>query len=164
MANIITGIRIVCSMILWFCPVFSPSFYLFYITAGLTDMIDGTVARMTRTATEFGARLDTFADFVFAAVGLCKLLPALDVPMWVYLWTALIALIKAANLISGYVLRKKPVTLHTLLNKVTGALLFILPLTLPVVDFGRSAALVCAVATAAAVQEGHYIRTGRVIP
>ena len=40
-------------------------------------------------------------------------------------------------------------------------LLFILPLTLPVVELKYSAPLVCALATFAAIQEGHYIRTGK---
>ena len=47
------------------------------------------------------------------------------------------------------------------MNKVTGILLFLLPLTLPVVELKYSAPLVCTVATFAAIQEGHYIRTGR---
>jgi len=47
------------------------------------------------------------------------------------------------------------------MNKVTGILLFILPLTLPVVELKYSTPLVCAVATFAAIQEGHFIRTER---
>jgi len=41
MADIITGIRIVCSIALLFCPLFSQVFYALYITAGISDMIDG---------------------------------------------------------------------------------------------------------------------------
>lgn len=52
-ANIITGIRIVSSVIMLFCQVFSPAFYSFYIVAGVSDMIDGIVARKTGTASEF---------------------------------------------------------------------------------------------------------------
>ena len=63
MANIITGIRILCSIALLFFPAFSPSFYALYIAAGVSDMIDGTVARKTGTASEFGSKLDTAADF-----------------------------------------------------------------------------------------------------
>ena len=40
-------------------------------------------------------------------------------------------------------------------------LLFVLPLTVPVVTLKYSAPLVCTAATFAAIQEGHYIRTGR---
>ena len=161
MANIITSIRIICSIALLFCPELSAAFYVLYVTAGFTDMIDGTIARKTNTVSEFGSKLDTIADFMFIVVCLIKLLPALNIAAWMYGWAAIIALIKVINVVFGYVMRKKLVTLHTAMNKVTGALLFALPLTMSVIDLEYSAAVVCTVATFAAVQEGHYIRTGR---
>ena len=160
-ANLITGTRILCSIALLFCQPFSPSFVVLYLVSGLTDMTDGAVARRSNTASEFGAKLDTAADFVFVAVCLWKLLPMLSVPLWLWLWIGGIALIKAVNLLSGYVLQKRFVAMHTLMNKVTGVLLFLLPLTLPILELPYSAPLVCAVATFAAVQEGHFIRTGK---
>lgn len=160
-ANLITGTRILCSVVLLFCPAFSQPFYVLYFVAGLTDMIDGPVARKTGTVNKLGAKLDTAADFVFVAVCLWKLLPSLAVPLWLWIWIVLIALIKMINIISGYVIQKKYVANHTVMNKVTGILLFVLPLTLPVVELKYSALLVCTVATFAAIQEGHYIRKGR---
>ncbi len=71
----------------------------------------------------------------------------------------MIAVIKAVNLISGYVTRKKIVVLHTIMNKVTGILLFVLPLTLKIIDLKYSGAIASAVATFAAIQEGYMIRT-----
>lgn len=94
MANIITGIRIVLSVALLFCPALSPMFYVLYIAAGFSDMIDGAVARKTDTVSEFGSRLDTIADIVFVVVCLIKLLPVLDFPFWIYIWIAIIAFIK----------------------------------------------------------------------
>lgn len=160
MANLITGLRIVFSVVLLFCPVFSPAFYALYIAAGVTDMIDGAVARKTGTVSEFGAKLDTTADFVLVVVCLIKLLPAIHVPAWLVIWIAVIAVIKAINLVSGYVMRKEMVVLHTKMNKVTGLLLFVLPLTFTFLDLKYSGAAVSAVATFAAIQEGHWIRTG----
>ena len=71
----------------------------------------------------------------------------------------MIAVIKAINLVSGYVIRKEIVVLHTVMNKVTGILLFILPLTLHFIDLKYSGVVVSAAATFAAIQEGHIIRT-----
>ena len=159
MANLITCIRIVCSIALLFCPVFSPAFYALYITAGVSDMIDGAVARRTGTVSDFGAKLDTAADFVLVVVCLIKLLPVLHVPIWLIIWIIVIAVIKAINLISGYIMRKEIIVLHTAMNKVTGLLLFVLPLTLTFLDLKYSGAVVSAVATFAAIQEGHLIRT-----
>ena len=161
MANIITGFRVLISIALLFCPVFSPAFCVLYLIAGLSDMIDGTIARKMNTVTEFGARFDTAADFVFVVVCLIKLLPVISMPLWLCVWIAMIALIKIINIISGYIVQKKLVAVHSVMNKVTGVLLFILPLTFPIIPLTYSAIPVCAVATLAAVQEGHFIRTGR---
>ena len=159
MANIITVIRILCSITILFCPVFSVAFYSLYITAGLTDMIDGWVARKTNTVSVFGSKLDTIADIIFVIVCLFKLIPVLDIPTWLYIWIGIITLIKVINIVSGYVVQKQFVAVHSVMNKVTGILLFILPLTCSFIELKYSAAVVCAIATFAAIQEGHFIRT-----
>ena len=161
MANIITGIRIICSIALLFVPAFSPAFCVLYLTAGISDIADGAVARRTGTESRFGSKLDTAADLVLAAVCLIKMIPVLDIPLWLTVWTAVIALIKVINIVSGCVMHKGFAALHTAANKVTGIALFLLPLTLSVIDLRHSGAAACVLATFAAVQEGHYIRTGR---
>ena len=161
MANIITSLRIVCGFALLFCPVFSPAFYVLYIVAGFSDMIDGSIARRTGTASEFGSTLDTAADFVLVIVCLIKILPIIRIPLWLIIWIIVIGVIKVINLVSGYVMRKEWGVLHTVMNKVTGMLLFVLPLTLTLLDPTYGGAFVSAVATFAAIQEGHLIRTGR---
>ena len=159
MANIITCIRIACSIAVLFCPVFSPAFFALYIIAGVSDTIDGTVARKTGTVSEFGTKLDTAADFVMVAVCLIKLIPVVHIPGWLIIWIVVIAVIKTTNLISGYAVRKEIVALHTVMNKVTGFFLFLLPLTLSFIELKYSGAVVSALATFAAIQEGHLIRT-----
>ena len=161
MANTITFFRIAASIVLLFCPVFSPAFYVFYIAAGLSDMLDGFVARKINTASRFGARLDTIADFVLVVVCLIKLLPILSIPAWLYIWIGIIALIKVVNIVSGFAVQKRFVAVHSAMNKATGALLFLLPLTISTVPVKTSVIVVCAAATFAAIQEGHFIRTGR---
>ncbi len=161
MANIITGIRIVCSIALLFFPVVSPAFYTLYLIAGASDMIDGAIARKTGTASEFGSKLDTAADFVLVAVCLIKMIPVLDIPIWLIIWITVIALIKTINIIFGYVKRKEFVVAHTVMNKVTGVLLFALPMTVTLIDLKYSGAAVCAVATVAAIQEGLAERNTR---
>ena len=159
MANILTISRIIFSIMLLLFPAFSPAFYFLYLTAGFTDMIDGTVARKTNSVSELGSKLDSAADFLLVVVCFIKLMPILSIPFWLWIWIILIAIIRLFNLISGYILRKEIIVKHTALNKITGALLFILPLTISFVEIKYSGALVCTVATVAAVQEGHLIRT-----
>ena len=161
MADAITYFRMAAGIVLLFCPVFSHAFYVFYIAAGLYDMLDGFVARKTDTVSKSGARLDTIADFVFAAVCLIRLLPVLGIPAWLYAWIGIIAFIKAVNIISGFAVQKKFAAVHSVMNKAAGAMLFLMPLTIPAVPLKYSATVVCAVATFAAIQEGHFIRTER---
>lgn len=159
MANFITSLRIVLSIGLLFCPPLSLVFYILYILAGLTDMIDGAIARKTDTASEFGSKLDTAADFVFVAVCMIKLIPILSIPAWIYVWTALIVLIKVINVVSGYFIYKRFVAVHTVMNKVAGGVLFALPILLPFIKLEYGSVIACSVATFAAIQGGHYIRT-----
>ena len=157
LANILTVCRILGSILLLFIPVFSAAFCSVYLLSGFTDMIDGTVARMTGSAGRFGEKLDTAADIVFVAAALIRFLPHLSIPLWLWIWGGGIAVIKIGNILLGYVFRKQFTACHTILNKVTGVLLFFLPLTGAVVDFRYGSMAVCAVATAAAIQEGIYI-------
>ena len=164
MANLITSCRILFSLLLLFFPALSPGFYGLYLAAGLSDMLDGFVARRTNSASPLGAKLDSMADIVFLAVCLIKLLPVLALPVWLWVWVGLIALLRLVNVVSGFVRRKKLVLLHTRANKLTGALLFLLPLSLGFLNISCTAVPLCALASFAAIQEGHFIRTGRDIP
>ena len=157
MANILTGFRLFGSVLLLFVPVFSAAFYFIYLLCGFTDMIDGTVARKTGSVSRFGEKLDTAADIVFVAAALIKFLPNLLIPLWLWIWGGGIAAIKVGNILLGYVFWKEFAVLYTILNKVTGLLLFLLPLTGAAVAFRYSSIAVCAVATASAIQEGFYV-------
>ena len=161
MANILTISRIILSVLLLCTHPFSYSFYILYVLCGLTDAVDGFIARKTGSASEPGAKLDTAADFDFVVVCLIKLLPFIELPIHLLIWTVIIALIKIINIISGFIVQKKFVAAHTILNKVTGAMLFVLPLTVSFVDLRYSGSIVCAVATFAAIQEGHFVRMKR---
>ena len=158
-ANILTGCRILGSILLLFFPVFSVEFYILYILCGFSDMIDGTIARKTHSTSELGAKMDTASDFVFVIVSLIKLLPAIHIPGWLWIWGSVIAIVKVSNIIWGAVSKKQFISLHTILNKITGLLLFLLPLTLSFVELKYSSIVVCSMATFAAMQEGFYIVT-----
>ena len=94
MANIITLFRIVFSILILFFPTFSKAFYFLYLIAGLSDMLDGYIARRTNSVTRLGSLLDTIADTIFFIVCFIKLIPFLEIPIWIIIWIFLIALIK----------------------------------------------------------------------
>ena len=150
-ANILTGCRILGSILLLFFPVFSVEFYILYILCGFSDMIDGTIARKTHSTSELGDKMDTAADFVFVIVSLIKLLPAIHIPGWLWIWGSVIAIVKVSNIIWGAVSKKQFISLHTIMNKVTGLLLFLLPLTISFMELEYIAIAVCSIATISAI-------------
>ena len=152
-ANILTGCRILGSVLLLSFPAFSLGFYITYLFCGFSDMIDGTIARKTNAVSQFGSKLDTVADFVFLMVSIFKLLPTIHIPRWLWTWSGVIAIIKIGNFVWGYISKKQFISLHTVLNKVTGLLLFLLPLTLRFVEPIYSSAIVCFMATLSAIHE-----------
>ena len=162
-ANIITCCRILGSVLLLFYPAFSVEFYVIYIICGLTDIVDGTIARKTNSTSNFGAKLDTIADFVFVFVCSIKILPTLQIPLWLWVWIFIVALIKIFYIALVFIHKKKLLSIHSILNKITGFALFILPLTLSFVEIKYSSVVVCLIATFSAIQEGYYIGTGREI-
>ena len=166
MANSITGARIVCALALIFCPTFSRRFYALYIFGGVSDVLDGIVARYLGKETKFGARLDTVADVIFTVTVIIKVLRAVSIPAWIVIWTVCIAVIKCINIISGFVIDKRFVSEHTLSNKICGILLFAVPLCigrLPWYSLAPLIILTCVTATVAAIREGYYIRAGKEI-
>ena len=160
-ANILTGCRIFGSILLLFFPAFSAAFYIIYLFCGFSDMTDGAVAKKTNSTGKFGSRPDTVADIVFTAASIIKLLPAMHIPVWLLTWGGIIAVIKTGNIIFGYVFKKQFISLHTVMNKVTGLMLFILPLTISFAELKYTAAVVCSVATISAIQECVYVVTDR---
>ena len=162
-ANILTGCRIYGSILLLLFPAFSVEFYIIYLLCGFSDMIDGTIARKTNSTSKFGSQLDTVADFVFVVVSLFRLFPEIQIPGWLWIWGGVIAIIKISNIVWGYVCKKQFISLHTLMNKATGLLLFLLPLTISFVELKYVAMAVCSVATLSAIQEGYYVITDRAL-
>ena len=160
-ANIITGSRMAFSLPLVFIPLSSVWFAILYLYCGLTDMIDGTIARKADAVSKFGAGLDTLADSVFVAVCFVKILPLMRFPSWLRTWIVMIAIIKIGNVVWGSVSHKKPVSAQTVLSKISGFLLFLLPLTFGFIEPIYSCAIVCLAATLAAIHEVYHTRKGK---
>ena len=128
-ANFLTADRMVLALVLLAAEPLSPAFLALYTAAGITDMLDGPVARGTGGASAFGARLDSAADLVFFTAAAIRLLPCLWplLPPAVRLGTLAAAFLRGA-VFTLCLLRLGCVpALHTRLNKLAGAGLFCLP-------------------------------------
>ena len=133
-------------------------FWVLYVVAGPTDMLDGFLARRWGVESRFGARLDSMADFVFVLAVGYKLFPWLKLPAALWMMIGLIALVKIVNAVSSYVVNHKVAFLHTKANKLTGFLLFVGLMTIGESCFIPVAWVIACIALFAAIQEGHRIR------
>ena len=157
--NAITILRFLGAICLLFFGVNSIAFWAIYFACGLSDMLDGYLARKLGCTSKIGALLDSLADVVFVACCCYKLIPLLDFPNWLWILGGVIIAIKIINQLSALVMYKKCFFPHTIANKVTGVLLFV---GVPLILFLESIVpmiVIAAVATFAAVQEEHFIRT-----
>ena len=158
--NVISMLRIAGSIGLLFCDVKGWPFWSLYVLCGLSDILDGWLARRLHAETEAGAILDSVADIVFVACCATRLLPVLEIPAWLWVWAGIIVTIKIINQISALAVCKRFCFPHTVANKQTGLLLF---LTVPGILWSViPVSIAAAIATFSAVQEGHFIRTKQV--
>ena len=158
--NVISAFRIAGSIGLLFCDVTGWPFWMLYALCGISDMVDGWLARKLYAETKAGAILDSVADIVLVACCAIRLLPVLEIPTWLWIWAGVIAFIKMVNQVSALVVCKRFCFPHTVANKLTGLLLF---LTVPTMFWSMiPVSIVAAFATFAAMQEGHFIRTKQV--
>lgn len=153
--NIISVLRIASSIGLLFCNVTGWPFWVVYTLCGISDMVDGWLARKLHAETKAGAILDSVADIVFVVCCAVRLIPMLAIPTWLWIWAGVIVFIKMVNQVLTLLVYKRFFFPHTIVNKLTGLLLF---LALP--SAFRSVipiSIVAVIATFVAVQEGHYI-------
>ena len=161
-ANYLSISRAIMSIILAISETFSFPFYIIYIYCGISDMLDGFIARKSKNESKIGARLDSASDIIFVIVAIIKILPVLHLSDGIVIWAVIIALIKMINVICSFIYYKKLVLLHTIANKITGLILFIAPLIIVNVNSIIFELIICIVAMFSAIQEGHYIRTKKI--
>ena len=153
LANIITLTRILFSMLLLFTAAFSRDFYLCYLICGISDMLDGSVARYFHSESEFGSRLDSLADFIFFAISCFKILPNIKITYVFMIWAGLIFIIRLICIGINYRKDRSDYITHSFLNKLTGFLLFISVLFIKNVDLNTMLTVLCFSASMAAGYE-----------
>ena len=158
--NIISALRILGAIFLLFFYPANVAFWVIYGLCGISDMLDGYLARKLLAESKTGAVLDSVADICFVTCCAIRLVPAVQIPTWLWIWAGVIVAIKIVNQVSALVVCKRFCFPHTKANRLTGLLLF---LSVPTVFWSIIPfAIVAGVASFAAVQEGHFIRTRKV--
>lgn len=109
--NILTFGRLVLTVIFLIMLLYSPTVanharfldiaFIIFVIAGLTDIIDGKVARMLKVTSKLGRMMDPLADKIlvcgtficFAIIGEPKLFTIPEIPMTVIRWTVVAVLV-----------------------------------------------------------------------
>ena len=143
------------SLILLVPSLPSAGFLAVYTLAGLTDALDGWLARKTGTASDFGARLDSIADLLFFVVLLFRISPLLwqELPVIVWYAAAVILLVRLAAFSVAAIRYRRFAALHTWLNKLTGGAAFLLPYVLALSSGVTYSWFVCVLALATSAEE-----------
>ena len=157
--NIISASRAAAALAMLFFPVFSSGFWVLYCWGGVSDMIDGLIARKLNAESELGSRVDSLSDLVFVICSAILILPSIDLPMWICLWTVVVGSVKLVTVIVGSARNRKLSIPHSVTNRLTGFLLFCLPFAVVWFEVVIPAVVVCSVATISLLEDIHILLT-----
>ncbi|MFB0920310.1 MAG: CDP-alcohol phosphatidyltransferase family protein [Oscillospiraceae bacterium] len=153
LANYITISRFVFAVLLLLAKPFSVLFWAWYICGGISDLLDGPVARKLGQTSETGAKLDSAADFLFILCVGIAVIRSVTFPAWVLICVVIIAAVRLAAYSIGYFKYRTFAALHTILNKITGALLFAFPVLYRLLGMNAACGIVCGIALVSSVEE-----------
>ena len=154
--NIITAARIACSALLLLTKPLSPVFFIVYSACGISDVLDGYLARKMGAGSKFGEKFDSIADLIFFGAFLFVFFPVIHWQGWMIAWLGAIAATRLISLVAGALKYHAYATLHTYANKAAGLSLFFFPfiaLFSPVVSF----CVISALASISAIEELYII-------
>ena len=101
--NLITMTRILGTLALLILKPFSGQFLLIYFLCGISDVLDGMIARKMHIISQKGQILDSIADAFMVTVVLLLFFPGFKLPLWGVYWIVLIAAIRLASLGIGFI-------------------------------------------------------------
>lgn len=152
-ANYISIARIFLALTLTLAKPLSIAFLAIYLVCGISDVLDGYIARKTDTASKLGEKLDSFADLIMVVVLMSVLYPIINLTVRIIVWIVLIGIIRVVSMMVVFVKYKTFGILHTYGNKITGLVLFAFPLSLAFVQSDVLMNIICVVASASAFEE-----------
>ncbi len=153
--NIITLVRIAGTIALVFIAPFTLVFYIIWTVCGVSDVLDGTVARILRKESKLGARLDSIADIMFYLLMLFKILPTLieKLPQWIWIIVAAIAATRIGAYLTAIIKFRRFSSLHSYLNKISAFLLFLVPYFISRQWFWIYCVVLCGIGLTSSVEE-----------
>ena len=144
--NMLSASRFLAAIGLLFTVPLSAGFWVLYAWCGLSDVIDGPIARHSGTASSFGSMLDTIGDSTLIAAIVISFFPSI-VAMG---RGGMIALLVAGGgrvVALGFMARSRgPEALHTTAARGLGIFLFACPMAIALWGFPPVFLTACALA------------------
>lgn len=132
---------------------FTYTFWLLYLCGGISDFIDGFIARITKQESDMGAKLDSIADLVFL-LSLCIVaIKNIEFPLWIWIFIGIITMIRCISYIVGFQKYHTFSSIHTYMNKATGAMIFVFPILYVILGINLSSCLLCFFALYSSLEE-----------
>ena len=124
--NCITIFRILATLLLLFLSPEILAFYVIYLLAGASDVLDGTIARKYHLESRLGSKLDSIADICYYIVMVYKMLPELTLKLSKFYWYWVIAILglRCISYFLSFRYEHQFASLHTILNKLTAFFTF----------------------------------------
>jgi len=151
--NLITMTRVLGTVVLLTMEPFSRQFLIVYFLCGISDVLDGMIARKMNTVSKKGQMLDSIADAFMFIVLLSIFVSSFKLPLWGIYWIAAIAIVRLISLGVGFIRYRQLAFLHTYANKLTGIVLFSFPFLYIGLGFYASVILACLIASISAIEE-----------
>lgn len=151
--NYITASRFLLAFVLLFLKPFSISFYIIYLICGVTDILDGYLARKMHVSSKLGQVLDSIADATLIGVLLFVLFPVLELSFWMFVWMIAITILRFISLFIGFIRFQAFAWIHTYANKLSGFILFCFPFLYMHCGIFVTIVLICTIATLSAIEE-----------
>ncbi len=129
--NILSSLRILGAIAIIFLKPLSLPFFIVYGVAGITDVLDGFIARKFNLQSRIGSVIDSIADWSLLLIMAIRVLPyLLGILEW---WNWVIILVPFVFHMTAYVVCfikfRCFSSVHTFMNKLMSAVIFLYPFT-----------------------------------
>lgn len=159
--NFLSGFRLFTILPLLLLTPFELPFMIIYVLAGVSDMLDGPIARKYNITSEFGAKLDSIADVSLVLVVVFRLMPLIEISPAITVWIFVAIAAKFLAVFIGFVRYKKLTILHNYANKFFIFALFFFPVFYLFFDANHVLAVMIFLALVAFIEEGYINLTSK---
>ena len=152
LANIITSVRIILSPLLFLSDELTGPFIIVYLICAASDLLDGSIARITNSTGTTGAILDTTGDILMYTGMMKVMIVSRKIPLWSVIWLAATLIVHIISAIIAVFRFGNMYFIHSASGKALGGAVFLIPFAFIIGTGSVYMALTCAVSTYSSIE------------